>query len=423
MATKKQMIFVLGMHRSGTSAVTRMLNLMGATLGDDLLPAQESVNARGFWEHRKLVAINERLMGKLGREWYDVRALPEDWLHNPEFASYRSNIRDFIEQNFAQKPLSALKDPRLCRVLTVWLDALRGADLQMSSVLVLRDPHEVVASIRKRDPLDEITGYLLWARYTREAEIQSRHLPRSIITYGALLNDWREAARKIADDLNIQWPEDMESSAGKIDKEIDPNLRHQQGSGTNTSSGIVNLCEHIYSTLSDPDAIQHETTLDLLWRELDQHLSVSNDIIEGLAKTNQQLIEMLQGQSKLGDEMDKLRQTLGARETTLTETQQELQSLGITHADALETLNTQAKQLEDIGEKHRHCLDVIQVRDQTLQEVNSQLESLGESHQHALEIINVRDGEVAMLNDRLELLKSTLPGKLAYLIKRNQLPK
>ena len=68
-------LLVLGMHRSGTSALTRLLNLHGAVLGDDLLPAGHD-NPSGFWELREAVAIHVRLLAGLGMAWDDPRALP-----------------------------------------------------------------------------------------------------------------------------------------------------------------------------------------------------------------------------------------------------------------------------------------------------------------------------------------------------------
>src|SRR5262249_1740037 len=71
-------IVVLGMHRSGTSALAGMLHHLGVALGDELMPATAD-NPRGYWEHRDIVAINDRLMTELGRTWHDVRPLPPMW--------------------------------------------------------------------------------------------------------------------------------------------------------------------------------------------------------------------------------------------------------------------------------------------------------------------------------------------------------
>ena len=65
-------ILVLGMHRSGTSALAGSLALTGVALGDDLLPANEG-NVTGYWEHRRLIALNERVLASLGATWHDIR--------------------------------------------------------------------------------------------------------------------------------------------------------------------------------------------------------------------------------------------------------------------------------------------------------------------------------------------------------------
>ena len=44
-------VLILGMHRSGTSALTRVLNLLGVELGSELMAAAEDNNETGFWEH------------------------------------------------------------------------------------------------------------------------------------------------------------------------------------------------------------------------------------------------------------------------------------------------------------------------------------------------------------------------------------
>ena len=72
-------IFVLGMHRSGTSAVTRVLNLLGAELGEPLMPSSKD-NPAGFWEHMEAVDIHETLLAELGMSWDDVRELPKAWM-------------------------------------------------------------------------------------------------------------------------------------------------------------------------------------------------------------------------------------------------------------------------------------------------------------------------------------------------------
>ena len=51
-------ILVVGMHRSGTSALTRVLNLLGAELGEGLM-APAPGNPGGFWEKREVADLND----------------------------------------------------------------------------------------------------------------------------------------------------------------------------------------------------------------------------------------------------------------------------------------------------------------------------------------------------------------------------
>ncbi len=77
--TEHQAILVLGMHRSGTSALTRVLNLLGAELGSRLMPAVSGNNENGFWENQDAVDIHEALLSDLGRNWHDIREMPAGW--------------------------------------------------------------------------------------------------------------------------------------------------------------------------------------------------------------------------------------------------------------------------------------------------------------------------------------------------------
>src|SRR5215469_4551353 len=103
-------IIVLGMHRSGTSALAGMLHHLGVALGDDLMPATAD-NPRGYWEHRDIVAINDRLMTELGRAWHDVRPLPPMWENQDAAARARIAIEAVLQRDFAEAPVWGLKDP------------------------------------------------------------------------------------------------------------------------------------------------------------------------------------------------------------------------------------------------------------------------------------------------------------------------
>ncbi|VAW15575.1 hypothetical protein MNBD_ALPHA12-1015, partial [hydrothermal vent metagenome] len=68
-------ILVLGMHRSGTSALTRVLSLAGATLPKRLLGSSDDSNPTGHWEPNILIEYHDKMLAELDSCWHDWRAL------------------------------------------------------------------------------------------------------------------------------------------------------------------------------------------------------------------------------------------------------------------------------------------------------------------------------------------------------------
>ncbi len=74
---KAQGILVLGMHRSGKSACTRVLNLTGCASPDDLMANADS-NATGHWESIDVVALNDEMLETAGSNWHGWRPANAD---------------------------------------------------------------------------------------------------------------------------------------------------------------------------------------------------------------------------------------------------------------------------------------------------------------------------------------------------------
>ena len=117
-------ILILGMHRSGTSALAGLLARLGVELSDDLYGADAEANARGFFEHRGAVALNASILDALGSRWDDIGSLPQGWWRREELAPLKDDLRQLIRKDFTGVPTWGLKDPRLCRVLPLWLEVL-----------------------------------------------------------------------------------------------------------------------------------------------------------------------------------------------------------------------------------------------------------------------------------------------------------
>ena len=91
---KPRIIFVLGMHRSGTSLTTNVLSELGVSLSEDLMPATHE-NARGYFESQTISFLQDRILASFGLAWdtpTSMRALPPEWWKSPSITPLRAII-------------------------------------------------------------------------------------------------------------------------------------------------------------------------------------------------------------------------------------------------------------------------------------------------------------------------------------------
>lgn len=222
-------LLVLGMHRSGTSAVTRVLNLLGAHLGDDLLAAKAD-NTRGFWEHAGAVAIHERLLAALGRTWHDTRELPHGWLDSSAAKLAVAEIVSLIERDMRGKRLWAVKDPRMCRLAPIWIQALQGLGFSAKAVLVVREPYEVASSLHVRDGWSYAHAYLMWAQHLLDACRASAGIPRALLSYDQLMDNWKQQMARLGRELDVVWKPDVFEAGPSIAAFLTPTEKHHYAS-------------------------------------------------------------------------------------------------------------------------------------------------------------------------------------------------
>ena len=217
-------VFVLGMHRSGTSSVARLVNLLGVPtcVDEDLLRTTEH-NPRGYWESAALTAFNERLLDLLGCDWASPPALAAGWERDDSLARARSEAADLFPTVFPTEQW-VWKDPRNCVTFAFWAGSL--ADLQPVVVLVHRHPLEIAASLRARDGFGALYSLALWERYLRACVGSLVGLPTLVTDYESLVSDplaWSERTRAFLDGAGV--------ATGHLRAEdalafVDPGLRH-----------------------------------------------------------------------------------------------------------------------------------------------------------------------------------------------------
>ena len=174
----KVAILVLGMHRSGTSALTGILDRLGCKGPKNLFPPSDG-NPRGYFEGNKIAALNDEILSTLGIDWRSWSSIDPDWHLSPRFLEYRDRIIETIRSEFGQASLIYIKDPRLCRLLPLWREALVETGFDVNVVLTHRNPVDVARSLEKREraPIAPGTGPLIWLRHVLDAEPSAPPLP------------------------------------------------------------------------------------------------------------------------------------------------------------------------------------------------------------------------------------------------------
>src|SRR6266536_309453 len=162
--SNRKAVLVLGMHRSGTSAVTRVLNLLGLDLPTRLLPPKPD-NRLGFWESMELQQLHDEALASCGSWWGDWRSIPQEWFGSDDCRRFGDRVTKILERDFANSNVFVIKDPRICRIVPLWLQALARLDIEPLAVIVVRDPGEVAASLALRNEFDTSTSKLVWLRH------------------------------------------------------------------------------------------------------------------------------------------------------------------------------------------------------------------------------------------------------------------
>jgi hypothetical protein len=243
-------ILIVGMHRSGTSALAGLVAKLGVPLGDRLL-APGSDNPKGYWEHQDVVALHERLLNRLGSRWDDVRALPDGWMDSEPAQEASLAIDELIGRDFSDASVWAVKDPRLCRALPLWIEVLQRRGIRPVVLFMVRRPDEVAASIQARNYWHPLVGKLLWLRYTVEAVTASSRLSRQVILYDDLLADPVAVVTNAFANLGIAIGPGVSGGQRKTVAEfVSVSDRHHFGPGPDRpTSGVDAIAERLYESL------------------------------------------------------------------------------------------------------------------------------------------------------------------------------
>lgn len=185
-------IFVIGMHRSGTSMVASILQSLGVNLGpDELLAPANQFNEAGYFENAPAVATNDAFLKENDLSWRTLPAIEtKTTLQGVE--TLAASIQDVIKSLNTGRAW-CLKDPRLSYLLPYWASAVKPA----SAIVCVRKPEAAAMSLKTRNDISISYGAALWELYTLAALRNTQKLPRAIVVYEELIEKPKETIEKM----------------------------------------------------------------------------------------------------------------------------------------------------------------------------------------------------------------------------------
>jgi hypothetical protein len=284
-------IAVVAPSRSGTSVVTRVLNLLGAPLcvDSDLYSAPD--NPDGHWESQTVMRINEQVLARRHASWGLPPAVPwslESALEEPTDAGHQESMVEAREQFLSVHPSAGwlCKDPRFCFTLPFWELAL---GVKPVIVVVIRHPDEVVASL-VADGMPRGHAASLWERFARGALTVAQDHEVATVNFGALVEDPRSSCLQLAELLEPAGTSVRRSKSAVAAEAVRPSTRRHTFDGE-LSVELTGVQRELWETLQSLP----------VWSE-----QLSSPIPLESALTGE-LIEALRGLDWLNSEVARLR--------------------------------------------------------------------------------------------------------------------
>ena len=238
------LLVVVGMHRSGTSAFSRALAALGCVHGDHLIEAIPGNNEKGFWEDSDINTIDQELLEALGTSWFRIGELGRDVFSIPYLAPFRQRATEMLASKIQPGKTFALKEPRMTLLLPFWQDIFQRMGLQVGYILAVRHPLEVAQSLLRRDGFSLQRGLLLWHQYSVLAWNYTCDANRMVISFDQLLQAPNTVLQAIAQ--HFYFPEiHSDALTDYTGSFLDDSLRHHRVTGRDLPPPINRLYEHL----------------------------------------------------------------------------------------------------------------------------------------------------------------------------------
>jgi O-antigen biosynthesis protein len=245
-----KLFVILGMHRSGTSVLTRCLQIFGIDLGDNLMHGMRD-NPKGYWEDLDIAALNIEVLSSLKCYWDTLSPMEPHQVETLRDLGFIGRALEILAQKTARTDRFGFKDPRTAKLLPFWKEVFKQGGYETHYLLALRHPLSVCSSLKKRDSFETGKSCLLWLEHAINGLAAMTQENGIVVDYDQLLRSPETEARRIARqfDLVID-PSDLENFKQEF---LEPSLRHavHEDADLVNDPAVPPLLVEVYALLRD----------------------------------------------------------------------------------------------------------------------------------------------------------------------------
>lgn len=223
---RKRIVVVLGMHRSGTSAIARGLKALGVDLGEKVIPPIAGVNEKGFWEDVDINTLDDELLHYLGYDWHTLTPIQQSEFTRRNLASFKLRALELLQEKLKGITVFGLKDPRISRLLPFWKIVFEDLGVNVEYVIVIRHPMSVADSLSKRDDFDLDKSSYLWLGHIVPSMLDSEGYQRVVVDYDLLMEDPERQLCRIAEALSLSFDASSPAVKEYVNEFLTNDLRH-----------------------------------------------------------------------------------------------------------------------------------------------------------------------------------------------------
>ncbi|MFM8973629.1 MAG: sulfotransferase family protein [Actinomycetota bacterium] len=236
-------IVILGMHRSGTSAITRALNLLGAEIGP-------TGDLGQYWESQRMRVPLDAVLAAFDGAWDAPGVMPEGWERTAAVRAVEPQARAALGA-YGEPAVMVWKDPRACLEMPFWRPLLGGDPVV---VLIHRHPEEVWGSLDTRNGFGPGLSFALWERYNADALRGAAGLRAVVLAYADLVERPVEVTTDLVATL-AAWGVDLPNDPATTDMELRADARHHRAVATFEHPSATGAQRTLFAALAAAEGV------------------------------------------------------------------------------------------------------------------------------------------------------------------------